>query len=333
MDIYSYNPDKFFLYQTFINEKFNVYFSEFEYIIHPSIPVSTPIDSSVRFIGSITNVFKESFLKGVIKHKGYVINQGCLKTRMLQNEIVNRSSYYPSQGILTSYSELCVVSNKLLNYVIEIFKISIVNIDIHVNSEDTEFVQTFSNLGYKDSLVFDELNPDKYLHDFGIEGVSGRNIVLFTKPSNNQKRIFIGTVIIIEKDSKPIFIEATLKPISIIQYINKFKHELDCYPDFNFQSLSINEYYKFKDSLIVTTLLFREGILPTNRSNRDRLFRKYVVRLLVVSSVHNIRIKSIIKIIRQQEKLLFGEITIEEEILEKVLKKILLIKKNNGKIS
>jgi hypothetical protein len=328
MDIHGYKSDKFFSYQKFINEKFKIYFSDLGYVMCPSVPVSTPIDSSVRFVGAITNVFKEYFLKGFIEKKGYIINQGCLKTRMLQNEIVKRSSYYPCQGILTNYSELSSVSIKFLSYIIETFNLSIKNIDIHVNSKDSEFAQVFNNLGFNDALVFDELNPDKYIHDFGVENVSGRNIAIFTKPSNNQKRIFIGTIIIVEKESKPIFIEATLKPISIIIYTNQFKHELDCYPDFNIQSLTINEYYKFKDSLIVATLLFREGILPTNRNNRDRLFRKYIVSLLEISSAYNITIKYLAETIRHHEKLQYGEITIGEEILEKTLYNIPLRNKN-----
>jgi len=301
--------------------KLEFYFLSKNYIKHESIPVTETLDKSVRFIGSITNIFKPLYYSKKLINN-FFISQECLKTKSLKNDIINRASYYPAFGLHSPINKSFETLLYTYEYLIDILNIPITMIETHVCSEDRDLVNLLKNIKIPLILKINELSRDRYIHSFGESKYKGRNIVIFLNDlESNKKREFISTFIILNIEKNDLYSEVTIKPMSIIKYLNNFNNDLECYlyPP-KLQELDKNTFFKFLDIFIVCILLFKCKILPSNLNNKTRLFRKYIKQILLISRDLNFSIEELASFIVEYERKYFREDSINREVVINQLK-------------
>lgn len=268
-----------------IQEIFKNYWLAFGSKEHPAVPISGGIDPSVRFVGSHTNVLKSYFLfEKTLPLKGFFINQFCLKTSNLrqmdsQAPPLNKGSFYLCQGTLLPYEFLEAVTRNSLNYIIEAFKLSYSDIEIWICSKDFDLLKAVHRASDQLNILLDNLQERKYRHQFGVEGLIGRDFTIAVK--NGKTGLFksVAAIIVVEKDKKNIFVETAISPFSIIQQKYGFDHVLDCFPFFPRPVGNRDLIYKLQDCIISLTVLYSEGLRPSNAHNRNRLLKKYLYSL------------------------------------------------------
>lgn len=314
MDIYSYEPVLYRKYMESMYNSFGHFFSDKGYLEYESQPVTSKIDKSVRFIGSITSIFKPKYYEEELLKCKYFIKQDCLKTRPLNKNDIKRSSYYSCFGMHVPIVSLDATVRDTYQYLIDCLKIPVDSLETHVSSKHLDLINALSNTALPLKIKTDELSQNRYLHKLGIEEFKGRNLVIFLhNPRSKLKREFISTIVVIGTERHDWYCEITIKPVSVIKYVNNIITDLDCYPFLLTPTIETDELLRFQDCLLVCTLLFRCGLLPTSLDNQTRLFRKYVKQLLNISHNSGIYLNEIEALIIAYEGAHFGTCLIEKD--------------------
>lgn len=260
-------------------------FTEFcaarDYQEQPSLLVTdVSLDKSTRFVGSVTTVFKPYYNEVRVRSNSFWLIQDCLKTFNLNKLKVIRSSYYPAFGMHVPIYRAGQILSDLFELLTDSFGIPATHIEAHVSSQDADLVKgvglaILSRGGVR--MRTDELEPDRYAHGFGTNTITGRNLVIFLNQlSGSVKRKFVATAVVISIDGIEAFLEITIKPLAIVQYIEKKNSEFDIYPSlsdvFDFSSEFCNRLH---DSIIASCLIEKSQSSLTKSSNQYRLFLKY----------------------------------------------------------
>lgn len=86
----------------------------------------------------------------------------------------------------------------------------------------------------------------------------------------------IGNFLAFTKNEKPSFFEIALGDTVISRAMNGHDHVLDCYGIAAPTNLSRNEQLNFINSIIVTTVLYREGMRASNSTNQGKILSRYL---------------------------------------------------------
>ena len=163
---------------------------------------------------------------------------------------------------------------------------------------------------YKDAnLEVDTRKLDYYRHKLGMEGVWGRNFNIALRDSNRDSFSDIGNIILIESAERQLGVEIALGSTTILKQLHGLDHVQDCTPvaGLNLESEAIKR--KFEDSIITSTVLYREGLRPFGQHNRSRILKQYVRSLSYFRAKSKLGIGSLSQIISGFEKREFPEST------------------------
>ena len=254
-------------------------FSNFGYIEHPDVQISSKIDKSVWLIGSTISVFKQYLINEKIPDKGYFLIQRCIRTQNLQKitkgEKLDWASYFRSIGTLSPYSRLSEVGMEIWKFFTQYLKISQNNIKIRVSSNDTDLLNIWPTDIFSNTLEIDSKEPKYYKHKYGMENVFGRNLNFAIRQGNTENFQDIGNLIVIEKDNIPIAVELAFGVSTIIARMNCLDNAI--------QSSAICSVIDYKeklsyliDSLAVVIHLMHEGIKPNASNMTGRILRAYI---------------------------------------------------------
>ena len=302
-----------------INHKFLNFFKDYGLIKHTSEKISSGIDPTVRFIGSHTTVLKQYIENDSLPVEGFCIIQGCLKTKNLSifnndHHHIYFGSYFPCQGILAHYSKLDKVVSYTLSYIYKILNIPYENIEIWANSNDKDLLESIKNLA---KLQLDHLPPEKYIHKFGMDNISGRNINIAIKNTKTGIQQYFAVIIVIEKLFEPMYVEVAISPTIILNQIYSLKHILDCYPIPKFSLEESILSRKLEDCIMTITILYREGLFPSNHHNRNRILKRYLVAFDYIRKKLDISDIMLSTILSEYEKAYFGE---NSEVANQIIK-------------
>lgn len=284
---------------------FRKYYSELGYTEKSPILASSGVDPTVRFIGSHISVFKPYLITGYVPSPGIYMQQDCVRTRNVNHLFEDDyypvwGSYFPSIGVLSSPERLNEACKDISDFLKKELKISSENILIRVNSFDDDLMCACNHC-----CEFTEINsrqPEYYRHRMGIQGIWGRNCNIALKNSIGNGFSDIGNIIVIENGERKIGVEIALGSTVILKQLYGLDHVQDCtpVPDLNSKNDTIRR--KFEDSIITSTVLFREGLKPFERNSRSRILKQYVLSLSYFRAKSGLSINELFKIISNYEE-------------------------------
>ncbi len=289
-----------------ISNDFDAHYAESGYVKKESVPVSSKVDPTVRFIGSHISLFKPELLDGTIPKEGEYMIQDCLRTRnvreLFNDEYVPEwGSSFTSLGALVPAGRLNEATERQLRFFTEKLGISTKDLRIRVSSQDKIFLD--SCLGYlpRTSLEIDTQEENYYQHSIGVDGIKGRSYNIALRNPSGEGFSDVGNIISLESNEGVLGIETAIGSSMVLKQIYKLDHVNDCYPLVGFEDVNPRFRRKLEDSVIVSIRLLKEGLLPRGSDNRERILRSYLRSILYYSLKTGISLEFIGSVSREFE--------------------------------
>jgi hypothetical protein len=260
---------------------FKKYYLKLGYIEEPPVLASSGIDPTVRFVGSQISVLKPYIEKDQVPNPGVFMYQDCIRTQNADNLLnddynLALASYFPGLGALAHPERLTEACREVFSFLENKLDIPKKNILIHISKVDNDLVNACKEYFGDTNLEFDSKKSEYYRHEFGMEGILGRNFNISLKDSHSNGFLVIGNVIIIEKSGKQLGIEIALGSTIILKQMFGLDHTLDCTPVVELESLDAPLRRKFEDAIVTSIALYREGLRPFGSHNRNRILKQYI---------------------------------------------------------
>lgn len=293
---------------------FKEHYSSLGYKEEPPVLISSGIDPTVRFIGSHISVFKPYLIENRIPSPGLFMRQDCIRTRNVDkllddNYSPNWGSYFPSIGVITPPERLDDACNETFDFFEKRLGVLSENILIRINSKDADLMNECKKHYSGTNLEIDSRKLDYYRHKLGMQGVWGRNFNIALRNNNEEGFSDIGNIILIENSEKQLGVEIALGSTTILKQLYGLDHVQDCTPVLGLKLGSESIKRKFEDSIITSTVLYREGLRPFGQNNRNRILKKYIRSLSYFRVKSGLTIDNLSQIISEFEKREFPEST------------------------
>lgn len=299
------------------------------YVIEPSVEITSGLDSSVRFIGAPISVLKPYFMNNAIPNSGIAMRQNCIRTRnrnvLFEPSILpNWASFFTGMCILVRYDDLKKICFDAIDLLIDKFKIKKEDINIQINFKDTDLLDAIGSTIISDTQLMFNKNPDDYYrHKYGIDEVIGRNFNISIK--NKKTGLFedIGNIIVIESLSgEKLGVELALGNATIFKQKHGLDHVLDSY------CLGLefiddrNIRFRIEDAIITSIALVSEKLKPSGTDTRGRILKSYLKSLSLYSYLAGIDNSVLFEIIKSAErfKVPIDNSDVASDIMEYVLK-------------
>lgn len=295
---------------------FKQHFLELGYKEEKPLSISSDFDSSVVFIGSGISVLKPRLFKGRLPSPGYVIAQDCVRTHNV-NKLLDDDydpmwgSYFTNLLLVSPPGRLQSASNETFDFFEKGLDISSENMLIRINSSDKDLIEICTQRYGKNILEVDTKEPNYYTHKIGVEGVNGRSFNLALRRSGSDEFFDIGNFIIHDYKQKRFFTEIGFGVSTILKELYDLDHVQDCNPvvGLNIDNESLRR--KFEDSIITCVVLFREGLRPFTRDNKDRILKQYLRAISYFRAKSDMNIANLTNVISDFEKQEFPESSLQ----------------------
>lgn len=293
---------------------FKEYYSSLGYKEEPPVLISSGIDPTVRFIGSHISVLKPYLIENRVPSPGLFMRQDCIRTRNVDkllddNYSPNWGSYFPSIGAITPPERLDDACNETFDFFEKRLGVLPENILIRINSKDADLMNACKRHYSDANLEIDSRKLDYYRHKLGMQGIWGRNFNIALRNNNTEGFSDIGNIILIESPEKQLGIEIALGSTTILKQLHGLEHVQDCIPVVGLKSESEAIKRKFEDSIITSTVLYREGLRPFGQHNRNRILKQYIRSLSYFRAKSGLTVDNLSQIISEFEKREFPEST------------------------
>ena len=247
-----------------------------------SVPVSSAIDSTVRFVGSHISVLKNYIESDQLPEKGVYMVQDCVRTRnakyLLDDEFNPKwGSYFKSLGVLVPAEQLQDLVSSSVQFLVDKLGIDKEDICVRVNSGDVDLFTVAKEVLGEESVEVDTQAESYYRHKIGMENVVGRNFNFAIRGGSGEFSD-VGNVIVLEKDDQPHSVELALGVSTILKETDSLEHVLDATPVIGLKTVEgITEAQerKLHDCIVFSVLLFQENMRPIGGDNRNRILKKY----------------------------------------------------------
>jgi len=267
-------------YLDFVEDQWESYFCNKDYIQEPPVKITSKVDSSVALIGSTTSPLKKFLSNNTIGKNGRFIIQNCIRTQCLKN-LKNTNpqifgSYFKCMGILTEYSQknLEKAVFEAFDYLINNLNISFDDVRIRINSQDNDLIASIKQVDKKIVKEIDTFGEKYYRHKYGdnVDGITGRNFNICIRKSNTDIFVDIGNVILMENDKKKYAIEMGFGNQTLSMTYFGVDSTVAGSRMADIYKIDSIEKMKFADAMIVTSILQNEGI--SNESECSHYFKR-----------------------------------------------------------
>ncbi len=285
-----------------------------------SLPVTSKEDDSVIFIGAAVSALKKDYiLPQKIPDGGLVIAQPSVRTRniksMLDDNVQPKwGSFFTNIDTVCPYAQKEEAFNQVLDFFYNRARINPDDLVLRVRSQDEELFQLIKDRNCREVEV--DANPEKYYrHTVGIDGIYGENFNFAVRHKYTRQYSDVGNFIIFrdKQSKKPLFIEVGFGDTVIIQAKYGLNHVMDCYPFARHPALDKN--YKFKDCIITSQAMMREGLLPSSRDEQSKILYKYLRAVYYFAKQAQMKEQELAKILYQSEAKIFGDVRAEPKMM------------------
>ena len=301
---------------------FVTYYKEKGSIEVKPLPIISKEDDSVIFIGAAICALKKDYVKpNHIPEEGLVIAQDSVRTRnskRLLDETFspNWGSYFTNIDSLYPYSRKIDAFEDVMEFFHDIVGISPSDLVLRANTNDKELAEIARRASETHHIEFD-VHPEKYYrHKIGVNGIKGENFNFAIRHKQTGQYADIGNYIIFkdEKTNEPLFLEVGFGDTTILQLKYGLNNVLDCYPFPKNEYLDNN--YKFKDSMITSLALCREGLEPSSKDEQSKILYKYMRALYYFTEKNNMRSEETARLLYRTEERVFGDVIAQPRISE-----------------
>lgn len=277
----------------------------------PARLVSTG-DRSVRFIGSVSNVFKPFLVSRTAPDPGRFLVQRCLRTR-------NSPSFFDDElnpewmSAFRSFGAMvpAIQYSRLLELTLEyLFDLGVEprSVAIEVSFGDTDLLEASLSIKqmYGCGLLVepsDVMRP--YRHVYGIEGVAGRNVNVTLSGSPGSRGLVIGNVVLIESGAGAFAAEFGTGVSTLLARIFAVKDAAATSLISTVFAYAPGLARKLADSLSASVAMMREGVRTGSR-DKERLLRTYLRGTAVLSRRLGLSLSAIVRIAREYECVEYG---------------------------
>ncbi len=154
-----------------------------------------------------------------------------------------------------------------------------------------------------------DAHPEKYYrHTVGIDGVYGENFNFAVRHKRTGEYSDVGNFIIFrERESRrPLFMEVGFGDTVIMQAKYGLAHVMDCYPFPKHPALDTNR--KFKDCIITSQAMMREGLRPSSRDEQSKILYKYLRGVYYFAGRAGMRPQELARLLHHSEAMIFGDV-------------------------
>jgi hypothetical protein len=263
-----------------MHDSYREHMTKAGYTEHDSVPVTSGVDPTVRFVGSHISVLKPYLLEGRVPHNGYSMTQKCIRSRNTRTLLDDDAdpkygSFFTSLGGIAPTGSLNKVCEDVVA-LIDDLGIDASDIRAHVSSEDQDLVRVCQATFSPGNILYDTQPATYYQHRFGVEGMSGRNFNVALPSPITHEYEDVGNIIVIESDGGGLGVEIALGDTTVLKQLCGLDHILDAYdialPQDQLSPVLIR---KMKDAIMTSVVLLQEGLRPDASSNQSRILRSY----------------------------------------------------------
>lgn len=247
------------------------------------VPMSSGLDSSVRFIGASISALKPLLLTRGVPSSGVVTVQPCLRTHCLKSlaDEASRyhwSSYFVQLGTLVPPRLTAMLARATFEFFLGDLDLPASRLVVRASSRDEDLSAAVSPPEGV-FLEIDGYSQTMYRHRFGLEGWTGRNVNFAITCDDGIHDV--GNLIIIEHAGTPIAVEVAFGLSVILCRIASLQHPIAASPIADHIPVANWPQIKCGNALEATVALAREGLRPVSRG-RGRIFRDYLRALQIL---------------------------------------------------
>ncbi len=301
-------------YVTELLDKFRNYFTKLGYFDQPPAPISSGIDPTVRLIGSGISTLKRfipPFGNDSLPYPGAFILQRAVRTRnrsilMDDEKVPNWGSLFTNIVWITSPKRLKEATEETFHFFLDELGIKKENLMIRVKSSDYQNLWMYAEK-FVENIEIDS-KPDKYYtHQLGTDILYANSYNLALKDPDPSSKNFqdIGNIILHrDKNGKEVLVEIGFGDSTILRAM-RGGHVIDWRFVPGLMTVDPNIRLKMADELITSVELAREGLVPSSKDNRTKLFKAYLHALLRHQAITGISMAKLEDIINEYERLEF----------------------------
>lgn len=295
-----------------VNDCFLQFFHDLGYRQFEEVPIISQKDHSVRFTGSVTNAFKPLLTKEEkIPSEGYYLRQKCLRTKnsktFLDDSIFPKwGSDFVQIGALVRKDCLYDVSRDFYQFFTKQLEIETDRLCFHVSSSDEDFTEVVQS--FNSPILFDKLNPILYKHKYGIDGYGGRNFNFAILNSKTEEAESIGNIVVIEKDSRMVCIEAGFGISVILSNYYNLENSMQASLFASIFAMSGGFQNKLADAISASVVMMRNAV-DVDSSDHGRILRKYIQAISYLLPKANCSLDQVADYANQFEELEFGDVS------------------------
>ena len=308
-------------YRRAIVDGFIANYKKYGYQEVQPLPVTSKEDESVIFIGAAVSALKKDYVLPMnIPETGLVLAQDSIRTRNIRNMLNDEvnpkwGSYFTNIDTVRPYEGRDDAVFQALDFFKNTVGLADDELLLRVNTQDEELMRIVALTGHP--TVEYDAHPEKYYrHTIGIEGVYGENFNFAVKNRKSGEFSDVGNFIIFKDKAtkEPLFLEVGFGDTAIMQQTCGLPHILDCYPFPNHEALNTN--YKFKDCIITSLAMMREGLEPSSKDEQTKILYKYLRGLHYFANKSGLRIEETSKLVYHSENMIFGDVKAHQKIID-----------------
>ncbi|MGI5230240.1 hypothetical protein [Actinoallomurus sp. CA-142502] len=259
---------------------FREHFAGHGYRPHAPVPVTSRIDSSVRFVGSTISVLKPLLTEGV-PDPGVFLIQRAVRTRNLRavadGAPLDWASYFVALGTLSPAGRLPEIAVHAWELFRDRLPVDPGQVVIRASSLDPDLVAVVRGIPGGPAIEIDGYEEHRYRHRFGMEGYAGRN-VNFAIDHPRWGLRDVGNLILIHRDGVPVAVELAFGVGTILSRAYGLDHPIQASSAGAAVPVRTPADIRLADMVSVAVVLLSEGLRP-NGSGRGRILRGHLQAL------------------------------------------------------
>ncbi len=279
----------------------------------PPLPVTSKQDESVIFVGAAISALKKDYIyPQAIPSGGLVIAQDAIRTRNIKNMLADDfqpkwGSYFTNIDTVFPYEHKNEAFAQALAFFTDKVKLAPEDLLLRVRSKDEELYQLVQASRWPTVEV--DAHPEKYYrHTVGIDDVYGENFNFAVRHKHTGEYCDVGNFIVFRDcgSRQPLFMEVGFGDTVIMQAKYGLPHVTDCYPFPKHPALDQN--HKFKDCIITSQAMMREGLMPSSRDEQCKILYKYLRSIYYFADQARLKPQELSKLLHHSEAMIFGNV-------------------------
>lgn len=277
------------------------------------INITSGADQTVHFIGAAISAVKPFIIQKKIPKNGLVIAQPSLRSRnvnkLLQDDFCFEwGACFTNIELVAHYEDLDTICAHTFAFFNDVLNVGKNNMVVRVSTKNMELDSLCRKYARDESIQRDGFPEKYYTHSIGMPQYQGKNFNFALKHSSRDDYKDVGNFIVFsDQQDVPQFIEVGFGDTTILKELYGLDHILDCFPIADIECANKNDRHIIEDTIIASTALVREGLMPSSKSAQSKILYKYIRALQHVSQKNHLGRDVLEPMMRDYEVAMYDE--------------------------